>query len=339
MENYFLKKKLPKLIIVEGLWGTGKTNFINNINKFGDFKVVLEPDHINLKIDKGVSGWYFKEHKRILNDVIKDLNRERIIMDRSIISSAAYQYATKGSFNKDNFLNLFNLINSIDDFVILFFSADRSFLEGKIKDIKNEEIKNLLLNNRYFYKKYIYFYKNILPKYFNKKIIYLKVNKGKKFKKKEKLISLFISNFKRRHKIRSICAASLAYYKNKVLLLYDYNYNHYVIPQGHKKNKEKITDTALRELSEESGYINLKLIKKIKKYYYHYYKNDDIIFKEINVFLVKIINKKQVLKKLEEHENYSNHFFTINKAIEKARWKEDKDIIKESKVFINKNSS
>lgn len=338
MEKLFLKKKVPKLLIVEGFWGTGKTNFINNVSRLGVYKIISEPNHINSIVNVNVSKWYFNEHKKILHSVKKDLKKEKIIMERSIISNAAYQYAREGTFDSIKFLKLFNMIKSTKDFIILFFNVDELFFKNRIKNINDIETKNLLFNSDHFYKRYNEFYKKILPKYIDRKIIYLKVNNKKKFKDINNLILLFLKNFQEKNKIKSICAASLAYYKNKVLLLYDYNYKHYVLPQGHKKDKEKLTDAALRELSEETGYIYCRLVKKIKKYHYSYYRNDILIYKEVHVFLVEIINKKRASKKLEAHENYSNHFFNVNEAIKKARWKEDKDIIKLSKPFINKKA-
>lgn len=329
---------MPKLLIIEGLWGTGKTTFINIISNFDNYKIIPEIDHTSFRINKEISNWYFEKHKKLIKKAIKKLPREKILMDRSIISNAAYKYATAGFFDKNRFAKIFNIINSIDDFVLVFLTADKFFIEKNIKNIKDEEVKKLFLSKKDFYIKYKFFYKKILPKWFKGKIIYLKVNEGGKFIKREKLVSVFLNGLKEKNKIKSTCAASLSYYKDKILLLYDHNYNHYVIPQGHQKSKEKISETALRELSEETGFVDLKLVKKLKKYQYHYFKNNSIVYKQIHVYLVKIISKKRTIKKLGDHESYSNFFLKINDAMNKAKWKEDKNIIKLSKKFINKKA-
>jgi 8-oxo-dGTP pyrophosphatase MutT (NUDIX family) len=339
MEKLFIKKKLPKFIIVEGLWGTGKTNFVDIISKFNAYNIISEPNHLDFKVDKDISSWYYKEHKKILLDTKNKLANQNILMDRSIVSNAAYKYATEKYFDENTFKNLFKIIDSIDDYMLIFFTADKFFIERRINRIKDEQIKNLILKNDDFYDKYVYFYKKILPKYIHGRIVYLKVNDGNKFIKKQKIISSFLKALPEKDKIKSVCAASLAYYKNKILLLFDHNYNHYVLPQGHKKNNENLPETALREFSEETGYTDLKIIKKIKKYQYHYPKGNHIVYKEIHVFLIEILTKNQISKKLESHEKYSNYFFEINEAIKMAKWKEDRDIIKLSKIFINKKSS
>jgi 8-oxo-dGTP pyrophosphatase MutT (NUDIX family)/thymidylate kinase len=338
MEKSFLKKKLPNLIIIEGLWGMGKTSFANNISKISNHIIISEPDHKNSKIIENLSEWYYKQHKKTLKKLKNGLGKQKILMDRSIISNAAYQYATTGIFAKNNFIKIFNLIDSLDS-VVLFFYSDRNFIIKKINNIKNNDIKNLILNDKYFYKQYVYFYKNLLPKYFKNKIFYIKINDGDRFIKKQKIISSFIKNFEDKNKIKSICAASLAYYKKKILLIYDHNRNHYVLPQGHQKKKESLQQTVTREFTEETGYINLKIIKKLKKYQYNYLKDNDIIYKKINVFLLEIINKKQINKRLEKHENYSNHLFNPNEAIKKLKWKEDKKIVKIFQKFLNKKGS
>ena len=123
---------------------------------------------------------------------------------------------------------------------------------------------------------------------------------------------------------REICATSVLFYKDKILLLFDQNYKHYVLPQGHTRKNEHPSETAIREAKEETGFTNLKLIKKLGQYQYHFCKDEKLIYKKIIVYLIEILNQKKVKKMVSQRENFINRFFLPTKAIEKLQWPQDK---------------
>jgi 8-oxo-dGTP pyrophosphatase MutT (NUDIX family) len=139
-----------------------------------------------------------------------------------------------------------------------------------------------------------------------------------------------------KEKVKDTCASVVLVHDNKVLLLYDKNWNHYVLPQGHKEEGETLRQTAIRETKEETGYNDLELIRKIKQYQYHYPKDDKIIYKSIHVYLISILSLSREDRKFEKHENYTNHFFEFNEAIARARWPQDKEVIVISRKYIKK---
>ena len=122
-------------------------------------------------------------------------------------------------------------------------------------------------------------------------------------------------------------------------MLFDHNYKHYVLPQGHQEKNEKLRQTVLREMEEETGFVDLKVIKKIQKYQYHYPTKRKIIYKSIHVYLVEILSLIKKEKKFEGHENYSNKFFDFKTAIKKARWQQDKEVIEQAYKFLKKPRS
>lgn len=101
------------------------------------------------------------------------------------------------------------------------------------------------------------------------------------------------------------------------------------MPQGHIEKSESEKDALLREIAEETGFIEVRVIKKIKTYQYNYINECEIVYKKIHVYLVELMGKKKIKKKLEPHEKYANHFFEFRDAIKYARWPQDKQIIKQ----------
>lgn len=64
MEKLCIKRKLPRLIIIEGFWKIGKTQLIAIIAKRFCFKIISEPNHIysNVSMDD-ISKWYQDRHR------------------------------------------------------------------------------------------------------------------------------------------------------------------------------------------------------------------------------------------------------------------------------------
>jgi len=64
------------------------------------------------------------------------------------------------------------------------------------------------------------------------------------------------------------------------------------LPKGKKEKSEKISETALREVSEECGINNLSIIKKLNTTYHYYYLNDKRILKKSQWYLINYDGKK-----------------------------------------------
>lgn len=94
-------------------------------------------------------------------------------------------------------------------------------------------------------------------------------------------------------KIHEVCSSTILVRNNKFVLLYDHNKKHYVLPQGHKRKKETLSEAALREAREETGFQNLSINKKLGRYQYHFNQGRKTIYKIIHVYLIIVINGKQ----------------------------------------------
>lgn len=185
MEKSCLKKnskKLPKVLIVEGFWNLGKTKLINYLAERYNYFIIPEPDHLTENINRDVSRWYRREHWKRHQLAIKQIKQgKNIIMERSVISSLAFDYAKSRTlslgFKKD-----FKKIINLRDFLVIFLYGDKNFIKKRASKLKDPLVKKLITENSHFCRNYLHFYKKILPLWVDNKIILIKVNHKNKFK-------------------------------------------------------------------------------------------------------------------------------------------------------------
>ncbi|MFC1485151.1 bis(5'-nucleosyl)-tetraphosphatase [bacterium] len=120
------------------------------------------------------------------------------------------------------------------------------------------------------------------------------------------------------------------YYKNNLFhecLLIKHAKGHWGFPKGHPKTNETLQETALRELSEETGISNLNVLENIiflEKYSFR--EKDILIEKEVLYFLGKLKSKEKI--KLPKEEIIDYKWATLQKALEIINFKEGKNLIK-----------
>ena len=139
-----------------------------------------------------------------------------------------------------------------------------------------------------------------------------------------------------REKVFEVSAAGVVIYKNKVAILYDRKYKHYVLPQGHKKTSESLIDAAKREVTEETGFSDLQYSKKIYSYKYNFPRKNQTVYKTIHVYLFKLRTMKKKPQAFEEHEFYKAQLVPLNVAVEILHWPQDKLVIKKAKQELKK---
>jgi 8-oxo-dGTP pyrophosphatase MutT (NUDIX family) len=86
-----------------------------------------------------------------------------------------------------------------------------------------------------------------------------------------------------------ICAGGIIINDNKEVVIVNQNYDSWSLPKGHVDPGESVLETAIREIYEETGIKEVKLIKPIGKYGRYRIgldgKDDKSEFKKIHVFL------------------------------------------------------
>ena len=135
-------------------------------------------------------------------------------------------------------------------------------------------------------------------------------------------------------KIYETCSGVVLVRDNKFVLLYDHNKKQYVLPQGHKRKKETLPDTALREAREETGFQELVAVKKLGRYQYHFDQGRKTTYKTIHVYLVRVINNRQLQNTQNANENFTVRLFSSKEAVKMVRWKQDKKYILLARKFL-----
>lgn len=332
MERYLLKKYFPKLIIVEGLWRSGKTTFANYLASKYSFIFIREPKHRNLVDEKEISDWYFNQH---INRQIKarSINsKKKVIMERSIISNVAYQYAKIGHLYP-RYKEILLKFPELHFSTILFLNNGQPLLNLGLKQSTNNYIDNQYLSEK-FIKRYVEFYQNILPKIINNHPIFVRTKKNEKFLTKKQIFTNFKKGYRsllRNKKSKVVKSGSaIIFYKNHVLLMYDKDWRHNIFPQGQAKKGENMLLATTREIKEETGYFDLELLLSLPEYQYYYQDSKNLVSKQIKAYIFNLRSLKRVGKSLEPHENYQNRFVPVKKAINFLKWPEDKVVLREA---------
>jgi len=131
-------------------------------------------------------------------------------------------------------------------------------------------------------------------------------------------------------------------------LLLHYGPGHWGFAKGHIEGNETEEETTVREVEEETGIKDLKIIpefKKMEKYFFRQYK-DNIseedrrkgktpwVFKLVAFFLAE--TKTKEVKISHEHKDFI--WLPVDEAIKKTTFKNSKKLLKEADDFIRKNN-
>ena len=122
--------------------------------------------------------------------------------------------------------------------------------------------------------------------------------------------------------------------EDKVLLLQhcdtDNTEGHWDFPKGHVEKGESETQTALRELAEETGIKNLKLLPGFShNISYNLIKDEKEISKEVT-FFIGVTNETNIILS-EEHQDYA--WLTYDSAIERLTYNNAKESLVISHEF------
>lgn len=340
MAKYYQDKTSPRLIILEGFWQMGKSLLIKELAKKFDYEVIKEPNHLFLRFISNPHAWYHKQHflRHKKASIMLTRNR-RVIMERSIISNAAFDYARSGSVSK-KYLNILRSMPQLNHSIIFFLYGRYDFVKSAAKNLKDASVRELLEKDTIFYKRYLAFYKKILNKIVDNKIFCVNVAQKVRYIAKNKFIKIFnnsLLEIEKRTK-EEFCVSAVVVFKDKYLLLYDENWHHYVLPQGHINPKESPLDAIFREIKEETGYYNLQLLGKLQNYRYSYIRGGHIVVKNIQPYIFRLTKLKRIKKVLNSKEKYINHFYKYRKSCSNLRWNVDKMLIGQAKEILKRRA-
>ena len=166
------------------------------------------------------------------------------------------------------------------------------FFEDRLINISSKlDFKSIKPNSIYF------FYKN--KKSFNKIVKEFIKNKEIKHliittKKTKKVFSKLKAKFK------IINAAGGIVFNKKLQLLIIKRDGKWDLPKGKVEKNEKIKTAAIREVEEECGISNLKVVKKITKTYHTYIFNNNDILKTTYWYLMNYKDNEKLAPQTEE---------------------------------------
>ena len=129
------------------------------------------------------------------------------------------------------------------------------------------------------------------------------------------------------------CGTVVVYQPGSEILLLHYPEGHWDLPKGHIEKGEDDEQTALRELEEETGMKNVKVIKDFKESTHYFFTcKQELISKTVIFFLVQAKNKN--VKISHEHQDYL--WLPLEEALKKITFKNVKEIVLKAKIYIDK---
>ncbi len=112
----------------------------------------------------------------------------------------------------------------------------------------------------------------------------------------------------------------------EVLICERFSENLVALPKGKPNEGEDESETALREVKEETG-IAVNIIKKIKEIFYSFQALENIINKKVSFFLME-----QTGGNILEHDNEFDKVYweRIDSALKKLTFQGEKDVLEEA---------
>jgi bis(5'-nucleosidyl)-tetraphosphatase len=129
---------------------------------------------------------------------------------------------------------------------------------------------------------------------------------------------------------REISVAGVVYHDDKFLLL-KYELGHWDFVKGHIEKDETQEQTIKRELEEETGITQAKIVDGFKETYDYFFKKDgETIYKKVYCYLIESQTKKVELS--FEHVDYT--WLKSEKVIEIATYDNTKEVLRKATKYL-----
>lgn len=117
-------------------------------------------------------------------------------------------------------------------------------------------------------------------------------------------------------------------FNNFEILLIKDSYGRWTWPKGHIDQGEKSHQTALREISEETGLKEIKILNKIGRTNYSFHLKGELIFKTVFFFLAVATGDEKF--RIQQDEIKEAKWFTPKKALETVTYKGAKKMLEKA---------
>jgi len=329
-------KNFNNKIIIVGFWKTGKTTLANFLKRKFDFSLILEPDHQkeDLTKIKDVDKWYCQQHKERQQKFFN--SRRKVILDCSIVSSAAFLYAIKRKLPKcksilKEFVSKFKTSSKKPIIIYLYTKKCNKII---FKNLTDKRVKKLLSNNE-FIKRYDEFYRIILPFKYDLTPLCIKATKGNHLKSTVEIIE----NIKKAIENDRIAQVNIIFYKLKkgkplflLLKRIQKRGGFWQGVTGGVKVNQTLRETALAETKEELS-LGIKIDKLLPTYYSFNFISEGYELNEY-IFIYKLTNYDVIKINPKEHIEYK--FVTLKEALNLLKYQSNKIVFKRVYRMIKK---
>ncbi|MBL7085011.1 MAG: NUDIX domain-containing protein [Candidatus Omnitrophica bacterium] len=113
----------------------------------------------------------------------------------------------------------------------------------------------------------------------------------------------------------------------EVLLIKDV-YGRWTWPKGHIDRDEKSQDAALREIEEEAGLKNIRILGRIGRNNYFFRLKEDLIFKTVYFFLVQADSAEKL--KVQKAEIEDARWFKPDEALKTVEYKGAREMLEKA---------
>ncbi len=131
--------------------------------------------------------------------------------------------------------------------------------------------------------------------------------------------------------IREFTAGGVVYRhrdgKVQILMIQD-KLGRWSIPKGHVEEGETLEQTATREIGEETGLTDVRLLEKLDKLHFFYRKEGKLIFMTTFVFLVEALGDTDAIKPEMSEGIADVKWFDSDNALELIEYKETAKLFK-----------
>ena len=130
--------------------------------------------------------------------------------------------------------------------------------------------------------------------------------------------------------IEAVSCGGVVIFRGKILVLYKHFHNKYegwVLPKGTMEDGESRTDTALREVYEESG-VEASIMKYIGKSQYTFAVPEDVVSKEVHWYLM--IADSYYSKPQKEEYFTDSGYYKYHEAYHLLKFSNEKQILEQA---------
>lgn len=128
----------------------------------------------------------------------------------------------------------------------------------------------------------------------------------------------------------AVSCGGVVIFRGKILVLYKNMYNKYegwVLPKGTVEEGESFTDTALREVKEESS-VDAEIVKYIGSSKYTFSVNDDNINKEVHWYLM--VSESYDSEPQKEEYFMDSGYYKYHEAYHLLKFQNEKNILEKA---------